>query len=1085
MRLLTLLALFLLLSALPPRTSASFWDSIPGVSQIKSLVQVVSGDSEGAKKTQENFLNTAPVVSQVKSAVQAATGDTEGAAETQKKFAGNLEEAVQGVPVLGHIDGAIHYAVGDKAGGEAAMKSASRSVAVIGGAIVGGPGGAVAAGVAYDGLVTGIDSAIHGEYRPYGVVDYVTRIGSADAGEHFDNVLGLVLDGVGGKAANKAQKPNGSGKVPDRPDFGRGSLDSDGSGRMNIDSPDARGQPRRESSDSGRGSLDKGSDRMSIDSDSGAGVVERTFDAFAVETARAQLPENYVRRLSDIDFQQVNDVHLNDNCYYCSAAAYRGVTVSQLERMTGIKHVGEAPNVDHIVHVFREAGFKDTSSVFNGDVPAFKSFLERTLPAGNVADFAMAFKRQDGSGHVVNVRVWRDADGTLHHLITDFQHPVGSKGRFSIKLPDQLKHLWVILPRMVTKMAESDITSLTQQFETLNIGLKNAMGVKSCAKRVIGYVTSWSTHRFTVKQGLHLTHAIFAFFAVDASGNVKAPADTLSGQRLVDLFIVKKAHSLKGMPLKTLFAVGGWANSEHFSAIAASETLTATFIQSTLEAITRFQFDGVDIDWEYPVKGGAADGMEADKPNYVTFLRKLRQALDAKAAAENRNDKYLLTIAAAAGDTALRAGYDLEGLIVWVDWIHVMTYDFNGAWDSKWGAYVGPNAPLYHGGPLKYSGKLNANWALKQYVCATKEPSKIVMGLPFYGRYWSQAKSSPNPGFDLFRMAELVNGKYGGERSYRQLAQTWLIDPTFERRWENRSQTPYAVQSSTGLVVTYDDARSIEAKVRYAVEHNLGGVMVWSVDQDDGLGSLLSTVAAHACQTTPSSVNYQCNPLKEKRWWTWDENETNAGRCGRQAPLYKGYYPVCDPDDLGYNCCSKHGYCGTGTEFCDCPGCVDYTKDLQKLVEEPTKPSGPIRWHTEFDVAKPGEPRCGGQAPPVDGYVATCNPDDAAVKCCSRHGYCGSGPEYCDCVGCIDYARNRTKLNVRARAASEVRWHVGFTVVKPGQPRCGTFAARINGQVAICNPDDDSAHCCSKWGFCGAGRAFCSCDGCVDSRAGK
>ena len=44
-------------------------DSIPVVSQVKSLVQVIDGDAEGARRTQENFSKIAPVVSQVRSLV--------------------------------------------------------------------------------------------------------------------------------------------------------------------------------------------------------------------------------------------------------------------------------------------------------------------------------------------------------------------------------------------------------------------------------------------------------------------------------------------------------------------------------------------------------------------------------------------------------------------------------------------------------------------------------------------------------------------------------------------------------------------------------------------------------------------------------------------------------------------------------------------------------------------------------------------------------------------------------------------------------------------------------------------------------
>jgi hypothetical protein len=40
-------------------------NSIPVVSQIKSLVQVISGDEAGAKKTQEEFARKGIIVSQV------------------------------------------------------------------------------------------------------------------------------------------------------------------------------------------------------------------------------------------------------------------------------------------------------------------------------------------------------------------------------------------------------------------------------------------------------------------------------------------------------------------------------------------------------------------------------------------------------------------------------------------------------------------------------------------------------------------------------------------------------------------------------------------------------------------------------------------------------------------------------------------------------------------------------------------------------------------------------------------------------------------------------------------------------------
>ena len=79
------------------------------------------------------------------------------------------------------------------------MKSASRSVGVIGGGIasglVGGPVGAVAGGIAggaaVDGITTGVDSLVHDEYRPSGQVAAVTNMvnGKASVGDYFDSLL--------------------------------------------------------------------------------------------------------------------------------------------------------------------------------------------------------------------------------------------------------------------------------------------------------------------------------------------------------------------------------------------------------------------------------------------------------------------------------------------------------------------------------------------------------------------------------------------------------------------------------------------------------------------------------------------------------------------------------------------------------------------------------------------------------------------------------------------------------------------------------------------------------------------------------
>lgn len=193
-------------------------DSIPVFSQTKSLVQVVSGDTDGAKETQKTFFETCIIASQVTSLVQCLNGDNEAARKTQIKFLKSVEIFVDSVPVVGHIKGGIHYAIGQKEKGHSAMKSSSGTVvsiaAGVGGTMVAGPIGgassAVAASKCFDATVTLIDTAANGyrnDGRPrfYGSLNAADKIcrSKSSSGEVFDFVLEIGLNAFGGAYSTK------------------------------------------------------------------------------------------------------------------------------------------------------------------------------------------------------------------------------------------------------------------------------------------------------------------------------------------------------------------------------------------------------------------------------------------------------------------------------------------------------------------------------------------------------------------------------------------------------------------------------------------------------------------------------------------------------------------------------------------------------------------------------------------------------------------------------------------------------------------------------------------------------------------
>lgn len=100
-----------------------------------------------------------------------------------------IETPIDNAPVLGHIKGGIHLAVDDTERGEDIMKSASAGTAAVIGGLAGGPAGAIGGKLWADDLITKVDSAVHGEFKPYGA----HKLGpQSDAGENFDQVVDLI-----------------------------------------------------------------------------------------------------------------------------------------------------------------------------------------------------------------------------------------------------------------------------------------------------------------------------------------------------------------------------------------------------------------------------------------------------------------------------------------------------------------------------------------------------------------------------------------------------------------------------------------------------------------------------------------------------------------------------------------------------------------------------------------------------------------------------------------------------------------------------------------------------------------------------
>lgn len=192
----------------------------------------------------------------------------------------------------------------------------------------------------------------------------------------------------------------------------------------------------------------------------------------------------------------------------------------------------------------------------------------------------------------------------------------------------------------------------------------------------------------------------------------------------------------------------------------------------------------------------------------------------------------------------------------------------------------------------------------------------------------------------------LDNLNHNDSQGWREIKSKYLGDSNFVHKRHQYAKAPFAWNEKERIFLGYEDPESLLDKMDYAERHNLGGIMIWAIDLDDDENSMMKTLRdTDLCQIgDPNAIIHRCLPIDEKRWWTPEDTKGNEGMCGKSAPLYNGYYPICDPEDPGYKCCGAAGFCGSGSDYCNCPTCVDYGFDYSKINQEPVKPTTDVNW---------------------------------------------------------------------------------------------------------------------------------------------
>lgn len=224
-------------------------------------------------------------------------------------------------------------------------------------------------------------------------------------------------------------------------------------------------------------------------------------------------------------------------------------------------------------------------------------------------------------------------------------------------------------------------------------------------------------------------------------------------------------------------------------------------VTQIVDAIQTYQLDGINMDIEN------VDAAYRDK--YTNFVKMLRDKLPSGAE---------VSVAVAPNPTGTTkswiAAYDYKALAAVSDYLMVMAYDESYPGDAT----PGPVASL----PFV---EKSIQYAIKQAPA-----DKIVLGVPFYGRYWNQDAAANGSGISSQTLMKLLD-TYKGTVRYDAASQSPVA--TFTISGANAAASVFGKKLSAGeYTVWFENEQSLKAKLKLVGKYNLKGTGSWSLNQE-------------------------------------------------------------------------------------------------------------------------------------------------------------------------------------------------------------------------------------------------------------
>lgn len=283
------------------------------------------------------------------------------------------------------------------------------------------------------------------------------------------------------------------------------------------------------------------------------------------------------------------------------------------------------------------------------------------------------------------------------------------------------------------------------------------------------------------------------YFALDANGNLVIT--NAADRGFVDAMHVR---GIRVVPYLT----NDWVAETGIQALKNRESLAKALSLATDDAEYGYNLDGISLDFE---------GLGvSERDDYVDFVRLLYNELHPKG--------KTITVAVAANPWGWTGGwqgsYDYAGLARYCDYLMVMAYD-----ESYSGSKPGPVASLSF-----------VEKAI-QYAVSKAPKEKIVLGLPFYGRIWSDSGGYPKGyGISNTRVEQYI-AQYSGRVTVDSVSRSAKAVITVKASDVKPVVGGKALAAGT-YTIWFENEQTLKAKLTLVQKYDLKGAGSWSLGQE-------------------------------------------------------------------------------------------------------------------------------------------------------------------------------------------------------------------------------------------------------------